>query len=799
MRVLVVSPTPFQPATAGNRRLVKNRLEQLHAAGARIDFVYIGFEGTHGPVPENAPIERFFALPFAWPRSKNDVLVDVDWFGRNVELPPAVRDTEYDLLLVNYVFCAFVIPQIRARVVALETHDRFGNRHELLTANGIAPSWISATVPAEAAAVQRADIVAILRDDDRAYYEGLAGGTVVMLRHIEPARGAWRRPADLAGPPRFGFVGSSNVVNLQALVGLLRALQRMPERPPGLRIEVFGSICRDVPQDYAELVRLHGVVAEIDAVYAGFDVLVNAVFSGTGLKIKTVEALAYGRPVLCGAEGAAGFPVVPEQMAVPSVEALVAMMCRLLNEPSAYEELVTRAAEARDAYTAACETDFANFIRTVRGMVTRPRRPRPIRWSVGAADPAPVWRVLDMGADEAADRVAIRATAEHPLEATGYLAAACAAELNGNRYRAEYLLDVYLGALADGVAIRPPAPAGVIGSLRGRPWTRPSATPGAARDPFRVLLENVLTTELPPPAAQAARSRLRTMMAAIPGRHAVLDLSPVSVQAMPETPPEPVPETPPEIAPQAEPKAEHDIVSETLAETLAASVQAPVPEAVPDTRPGAAPETPPRKSPAPPAPRAAPPVPPTAGRKPKAPEPRPARKPESDPPPASRSAPASAAAVRARVNYRAGLGPPEGPFPDRGIVSVHRWQGEDASDILITLPAPGEYVLALEVANTLFDQTVTVLVNDAPVDKVKLQTRPWTSIHRLHLPFSATSRQVRLGLKGTRTQIVGSRVLSLALSAVRVARAFEDLPTAEAAYAPRHRFIDHPVRPVPTP
>lgn len=530
MRALVVSPTLFFPPQAGNRRLVKNRLEQFRAAGWSIDFVYVAFEGEVSAPPEDGLVDRFFVVPFRWPANRNPVLIDIDWLAQGLRLPEEVLIERYDVLLVNYVFCSFAAMHANAAVVVLETHDRFGNRHEILAAGAARPSWISATVPAEAEAVARADIVAILREDDRAYYEALSDRPVMLLRHAEAPRAPWPESTAWAvAPLRFGFVGSSNSVNQTALHGLLAAMGRAGERLGAIRLQVFGGICNDVAPEYRDFCVLRGVVDSDTELYNEFDVLVNPVFAGTGIKIKTVEALAFGKPVLSGAEGAAGFPVVPPHMALPSADAVVDLMIELAAMPARRAGLLAEAKAAFEAYLEATRDNFAVFLAAVAGGPT-PRRQAPgaacIRW--GAMPPAPdalpnwpVWDLLRRSAEDVANLVSVETLAAYPLARDAYLPAAVAAELCGDTRRSERLLDVHLGAIEDGAPHVDAGAAAIAKRIRHHPVLHRAGAPDPqAQQRYRRILAGALTAGRE--ETSALRAELRALMRGPDSPHAIL-------------------------------------------------------------------------------------------------------------------------------------------------------------------------------------------------------------------------------------------------------------------------------------
>ena len=53
-------------------------------------------------------------------------------------------------------------------------------------------------------------------------------------------------------------------------------------------------------------VTLHGIVDDLDEIYRRIDIVINPVRVGSGLKIKNVEALANGLPLVTTSHGAEG-------------------------------------------------------------------------------------------------------------------------------------------------------------------------------------------------------------------------------------------------------------------------------------------------------------------------------------------------------------------------------------------------------------------------------------------------------------------------------------------------------------
>ena len=141
-----------------------------------------------------------------------------------------------------------------------------------------------------------------------------------MLGHMPPLR-------FLAGPQPeplvpFGYLGSANPWNLAALRALDTALAGAPELPWLLA----GRVLRRQDIRLASRPRLMPHVAEVAAFYAAVDCVLNPMAGGTGLKVKTVEALAFGNPVLGTADAFAGLNAEHPGHRCADAAALVTLM-----------------------------------------------------------------------------------------------------------------------------------------------------------------------------------------------------------------------------------------------------------------------------------------------------------------------------------------------------------------------------------------------------------------------------------------------------------------------------------------
>jgi hypothetical protein len=165
------------------------------------------------------------------------------------------------------------------------------------------PQWFSTSYAEEDEAIRRVDVGA--RDPEgggRRRSRSAATATSSTCPYVEPRVREFTRSAP-DRPLTFGYLGSGNDWNVLSMNDLLQQLDTRHATFPH-PIIVAGGVTKSV-RDFPAAVKL-GFVQELHTFYDAIDVALNPMVGGTGLKIKTVEPLSYGRPVLTTRPGVEG-------------------------------------------------------------------------------------------------------------------------------------------------------------------------------------------------------------------------------------------------------------------------------------------------------------------------------------------------------------------------------------------------------------------------------------------------------------------------------------------------------------
>ncbi len=229
----------------------------------------------------------------------------VAWAGRLLaRLAP-------DVVVANYFNAAAVFAVAPpAALRAILTHDVMALLAPQLEARDAPRSVTPAMVAAEAAAFRAADLVLAIKDEDAAHIRAVAGDAVVATLPVTVTAPAV--PLDGPRPAVALFVGTDFSANVDALTWLLAEIwPRVVAARPDARLRVVGSVAGRVAAPWPAGAERVGFVEDLGAEYAGAALAVVPVRFGSGVKIKLVESLAWGLPVVAtalGAEGVTGAP-----------------------------------------------------------------------------------------------------------------------------------------------------------------------------------------------------------------------------------------------------------------------------------------------------------------------------------------------------------------------------------------------------------------------------------------------------------------------------------------------------------
>ena len=327
-RVLVISDLPILPANAGNKARVVALMKALAALGHEVSFLGLGLtpadhELIRAEFGENVYNIQKIRLKDLKPRSEamkrwfldrfysyrlGEPGVDY-WYFRHwdAELARFSAAHQFDVVIAEYVFFSRALLHFpRETLKVIDTHDKFTGRRQRLKARIIGKMVRTlASEKEEAKGLRRADAIIAIQRHEAEFFRRLVPALtpVLTVGHILDVPTV---PLPDAPSGTVLFFGTDYIVNVNGLKNFIReCLPSIREAIPNFRLIVAGTICSVFQSEAPDIVML-GRVGEVEEAYSSASVVINPVDAGTGLKTKSVEAMAFGRPMVttaCGAEG----------------------------------------------------------------------------------------------------------------------------------------------------------------------------------------------------------------------------------------------------------------------------------------------------------------------------------------------------------------------------------------------------------------------------------------------------------------------------------------------------------------
>lgn len=207
------------------------------------------------------------------------------------------------VILAEYVFMTRAFPLLRSGSLKLvDTIDAFSSKAALVERQGVTDG-LALDDAEEAELLGRADIVIAIQDREAELFVRLGAPSEVITVGVDFVV---RSAVPPVAEPRLLMVGSKNPMNVQGLQDFLRLCWPLVrESVPEAELHVVGSVGTGVGF-VPEGVLVLGQVEDLRGEYEWARLVINPVAAGTGLKIKTVEALSHLRSVVCWPAGSDG-------------------------------------------------------------------------------------------------------------------------------------------------------------------------------------------------------------------------------------------------------------------------------------------------------------------------------------------------------------------------------------------------------------------------------------------------------------------------------------------------------------
>lgn len=318
MRVLVISDIKTHPINLGSSKFIMEYCDLLRSLGHEVFFLYVVRYTTRNDIKRRIENERtetrkawgdyyleykesifsFIRRKLLWYYRllfcKGYIHCDDKYYsGLGTYARNNVKIKSIDACLVNYFWLTKVFQGMNIHKKGIITHDTYSfyrqRNPEVMMEFNMSPNE-------ESKALQRCDYVFAMQDEEANYFSYLAPQSNILKSYcsykinIQPQ-------VNNHNLLFFSSEWQPNIIGLKWFVNDI--FPHVIERFPDCKLIVGGSICVELEWlNGHSNIELLGYVEDPADFYQMGDVVINPTYSGAGLKIKTFEALSFGKVVI---------------------------------------------------------------------------------------------------------------------------------------------------------------------------------------------------------------------------------------------------------------------------------------------------------------------------------------------------------------------------------------------------------------------------------------------------------------------------------------------------------------------
>lgn len=305
--ILIISGTPSHPVTSGSSSCINAYCDMLKSLGYQISFLWI-LNHNNGNVDTSLMKEYWKDNLYIYRKKFSQKVyehlirrtyfkisgyytIDVfDPWGLKKFIRKNNLNTKVDAVMVNYVYFSNILRHFFQATKILYTHDIFTRRFQRTK-----EEIYSLTATSEGKALSRADVVLSIQENETVYYSYLTSKKVLTSYSYFPIN-----PTPFVGNNALLYFGGPNTHNLESLSWFIEEVYK-PLLNEGvvLNLLIGGSICNKLAHlEGRDNITLLGKFDDIMDFYQQGDIAINPTYGGSGLKIKSFEAMAYGKVLI---------------------------------------------------------------------------------------------------------------------------------------------------------------------------------------------------------------------------------------------------------------------------------------------------------------------------------------------------------------------------------------------------------------------------------------------------------------------------------------------------------------------
>jgi GT2 family glycosyltransferase len=376
LNILYFSPFPSHPSCHGNQSTIYQFGKFMQSLGHTLHFALLkGDMYTSSDIEEmRGEWDGLHIVPNAHPLGANGQKIAFDgWYEEGIG--EHVRELcikhEIDIIICSYIFQSKLLEFIPSYILkVIDTHDKMSDRYEMLLSNNLPLEFFSCSKAEEADYLRRADIVIARRQEEADFFNSITmRDNAIVVSHFNVDRPKEKSFKNLKN---IGIVASANNINLAMVSEFIEEFNNQFKLDElGIQVHIAGRVSdlfQQLPKGElkkytTQKVKFHGFILDIEKFYSQMDLIVSPVTMGTGINVKTVEAMAFSMPLISTRLGIKGIETDEPLHNHSTLKDLVGSLNFLFNNPENLNRLRDISIERYKSFSKTSKDNFINIFK----------------------------------------------------------------------------------------------------------------------------------------------------------------------------------------------------------------------------------------------------------------------------------------------------------------------------------------------------------------------------------------------------------------------------------------------------
>ena len=318
------------PTVGGQSIRIVTLIQNLRNFGFEVILISPPGAGIRGRLHTRLIVDRWLRVKAEQFKGGNPADYDISAFTEC--LKKSLLSFNPVAVVAEYVYLAPCLDIVNNSLKFIDTHDVAHKRKD----------WLTCDKQTEASLLKKADVIIAIQTNEKKIFRKLVPGKkIITLMHSSNVIKTKHVRTQVVG-----LIGSYSASNSTIYKFADEIWPTLLNAVPNAELQIYGGLVRGIKNEI-NCVKKIGFVKELHKVYNGISVVINPVTQGTGLKIKTVEALCHGKALVTTSVGADGLEegagkafIMTDDMKKFGKEVV-----RLLKDDKAREELEKNALE----------------------------------------------------------------------------------------------------------------------------------------------------------------------------------------------------------------------------------------------------------------------------------------------------------------------------------------------------------------------------------------------------------------------------------------------------------------------